>query len=160
MYAKTNASVLSVDIDHFKKFNDNHGHDAGDVVLRAFSECLRLNVREDDIACRFGGEEFIVALPNTTTEIALQRAELLRSKVEDMVVRYLDAALPRITISIGVASFPSAGDNPLSVFKVADMALYRAKDQGRNRVVAPSANDASAVGDNPVHVLQRALAAG
>jgi diguanylate cyclase (GGDEF)-like protein len=158
--AKTNVSVLSIDIDHFKKFNDNHGHDAGDVVLRAFSECLRLNVREDDIACRFGGEEFIVALPNTTTEVALHRAELLRGKVEDMVVRYLDSALPRITISIGVASFPSAGDNPLSVFKVADLALYRAKEQGRNRVVGPTANDAPAAGDNPVHVLQRALAAG
>jgi len=157
--AKANVSVLSIDIDHFKKFNDNHGHDAGDVVLRAFSECLKANVREDDIACRFGGEEFIVALPNTTTEIALQRAEVLRSKVEEMVVRYLDAALPRITISIGVASFPSAGDNPLSVFKVADLALYRAKDQGRNRVVAPSTIDAPAASsDNPVHVLQRVLA--
>ena len=157
--AKAHVSILSVDIDHFKKFNDNHGHDAGDVVLRAFSECLRANVREDDIACRFGGEEFIVALPGTSAEVATQRAELLRGKVEEMVVRYLDSALPRITISIGVATFPSAGDNPLSVFKVADMALYRAKEQGRNRVMISSGHESPiAASDNPVHILQRSLA--
>jgi diguanylate cyclase (GGDEF)-like protein len=127
-------SILSIDIDHFKKYNDNHGHDAGDLVLRAVGNCLENLFRNEDIPCRFGGEEFVVILPGADADAALRRAEQLRSKVEDIVVRYLEKNLPRITVSIGVAVFPDAGDNPQVVLKAADEALYRAKERGRNRV--------------------------
>jgi len=127
-------SLLSIDIDHFKKYNDNHGHDAGDTVLRAVGGCLQTVFRNEDVPCRFGGEEFVVVLPGATVEAASRRAEELRLKVEALVVRYLEENLPRITISIGVAAFPDAGDNPESVLKAADQALYRAKENGRNRV--------------------------
>jgi diguanylate cyclase (GGDEF)-like protein len=126
--------ILSIDIDHFKKYNDNHGHDAGDIVLRAVGNCLENLFRNEDVPCRFGGEEFVVVLPGAETDAALRRAEQLRSKIEEIVVRYLEKNLPRITVSIGVAVFPDAGDNPQAVLKAADEALYRAKEKGRNRV--------------------------
>ncbi|HEV2185665.1 MAG TPA: GGDEF domain-containing protein, partial [Stellaceae bacterium] len=85
-------------------------------------------------ACRFGGEEFVVVLPGAPLDIGAKRAEELRAKIEGLSVRYLDHNLPRITISVGVAAFPEAGDNPQSVLKAADDALYRAKEGGRNRV--------------------------
>jgi diguanylate cyclase (GGDEF)-like protein len=129
-----NVSILSIDVDHFKKYNDNHGHDAGDTVLRAVGECLEKSFRNEDIACRFGGEEFIVVLSGAIPEDAAGKADELRSKVESLVVRYLDRALPRITISVGIATFPDCGDNPQAVIKAADEALYRAKANGRNRV--------------------------
>jgi diguanylate cyclase (GGDEF)-like protein len=127
-------SVLCIDVDHFKKFNDNHGHDAGDTVLRTVSALLKSTFRDDDVPCRLGGEEFVVLLPGATTEVAAVKAEELRSNVEALTVRYLDSNLPRITISVGVAAFPSAGDSPQGVLKAADEALYRAKEAGRNRV--------------------------
>jgi diguanylate cyclase (GGDEF)-like protein len=127
-------SLLSIDIDHFKKYNDNHGHDAGDTVLRAVGHCLENVFRNEDVPCRFGGEEFVVILPGADADVAARRAEQLRSKVEALVVRYVEKNLPRITVSIGVASFPDAGDNPQVVLKAADEALYRAKKGGRNRV--------------------------
>ncbi|HEX3418657.1 MAG TPA: diguanylate cyclase [Stellaceae bacterium] len=127
-------SILSIDVDHFKKYNDNHGHDAGDMVLRAVGNCLENLFRNEDVPCRFGGEEFVVIMPGADAAAALHRAEQLRSKIEDIVVRYLEKNLPRITVSIGVAVFPEAGDNPQTVLKAADQALYRAKEKGRNRV--------------------------
>ena len=137
--AGQSVSILSIDVDHFKKFNDNHGHDAGDTVLRAVGECLKSSFREEDVPCRFGGEEFVVILPGATAQIAAQKAEDLRCRVEGLIVRYVDANLPRITISVGVAAFPNAGDNPQAVLKAADEALYRAKEEGRNRVhLSPS----------------------
>ncbi|HEX4617899.1 MAG TPA: diguanylate cyclase [Stellaceae bacterium] len=132
--ASQSISILSIDVDHFKKYNDNHGHDAGDMVLRAVGNCLENLFRNEDIPCRFGGEEFVVILPGADADAALRRAEQLRSKVEDIVVRYLEKNLPRITVSVGVAVFPEAGDNPQAVLKAADEALYRAKEKGRNRV--------------------------
>jgi len=127
-------AMLSIDVDHFKKFNDNHGHDAGDTVLKEVGNCLEAVFRNEDVACRFGGEEFVVVLPGASLEIGAKRAEELRAKIEAISVRYLDNNLPRITISVGVAAFPEAGDNPQSVLKAADDALYRAKEGGRNRV--------------------------
>ncbi len=127
-------SLVSIDVDHFKKFNDNHGHDAGDTVLGAVGGCLETSFRNEDVPCRFGGEEFLVILPGATLEEAARRAEELRCKVEALVVRYVEKNLPKITVSIGVAAFPDAGDDPQVVMKAADEALYRAKDGGRNRV--------------------------
>jgi diguanylate cyclase (GGDEF)-like protein len=132
--ARQPVSVLSIDVDHFKKFNDNHGHDAGDTVLREVGNCLETVFRNEDVACRFGGEEFVVVLPGAPIEIGARRAEELRAKIEALAVRYLEHNLPRVTISVGVAAFPEAGDNPQSVLKAADDALYRAKESGRNRV--------------------------
>jgi len=132
-------TMLSIDVDHFKKFNDNHGHDAGDTVLREVGTCLEAVFRNEDVACRFGGEEFVVVLPGAPLDIGARRAEELRGKIEALSVRYLEKNLPRITISVGVAAFPEAGDNPQSVLKAADDALYRAKEGGRNRVELASA---------------------
>jgi diguanylate cyclase (GGDEF)-like protein len=142
-------SILSIDIDHFKKYNDNHGHDAGDMVLRAVGNCLDSLFRNEDVACRYGGEEFVVVLPGADAGVAGQRAEQLRSKVEALIVRYLEKDLPRITVSIGVAAFPEAGDNPHAVLKTADEALYRAKEKGRNRVELSSTAAAGAGPEEP-----------
>jgi diguanylate cyclase (GGDEF)-like protein len=150
--AGQSVGVLSIDIDHFKKFNDNHGHDAGDTVLRAVGECLKTCFRDEDVACRFGGEEFLVVLPGAGAEVAMRKAEELRATIEALTVRYLDANLPRVTISIGVAAFPRSGENPQAVLKAADEALYRAKGEGRNRVLLSTTV-------NSVPAMQRALAA-
>jgi len=131
---KQPVTMLSIDVDHFKKLNDNHGHDAGDTVLKEVGNCLESFFRNEDVACRFGGEEFVVVLPGAALGDGAKRAEELRAKIEAITVRYLDQNLPRITISVGAAAFPEAGDNPQSVLKAADDALYRAKEGGRNRV--------------------------
>ena len=128
-------SILSIDVDHFKKFNDNHGHDAGDTVLRSVADCLVDSFRDDDVASRFGGEEFVVILPNATAEQAEIRAEQVRARIEAMQVRYLENNLPRVSVSIGVAAFPLHGKDPTAVLRSADEALYGAKDGGRNCVV-------------------------
>jgi diguanylate cyclase (GGDEF)-like protein len=158
--AGQSVSILSIDVDHFKKFNDNHGHDAGDTVLRAVADVLKSSFRDEDVPCRFGGEEFVVMLPGATAAAAAQKAEELRIRVEALVVRYVDGNLPRITVSTGVAAFPDCGDNPPAVLKAADEALYRAKDAGRNRVELSSgaqAKSASALG--PAAGMQLGLAA-
>jgi diguanylate cyclase (GGDEF)-like protein len=115
-------------------------------VLRAISDCLKNSFRDEDVPCRFGGEEFVVALPGATAAVAAQKAEELRARVEALVVRYLEGNLPKITICIGVAAFPDSGDNPQAVLKAADEALYRAKEAGRNRVeVSPTINAPAAM---------------
>jgi diguanylate cyclase (GGDEF)-like protein len=127
-------SLLTVDVDHFKSFNDNHGHDAGDTVLRNVGEIMRSLFIDDAVPCRFGGEEFVVMLPGTCLGDAAVRAEELRARIEALTIRYADGHLPRVTISAGVAAFPEAGGNLMDILKVADDALYRAKQNGRNRV--------------------------
>ena len=104
--AGQSVGILSIDVDHFKKFNDNHGHDAGDTVLRGDRRLPENSFRDEDVPCRFGGEEFVVALPGATAAVAAQKAEDLRARVEALVVRYLEGNLPKITICIGVAAFP------------------------------------------------------
>jgi diguanylate cyclase (GGDEF)-like protein len=153
-----NVSILSMDIDHFKKFNDNHGHDAGDTVLRAVADCLKSSFQDEDVVCRFGGEEFVAILPGTPIEAAAQRAEEVRAKIEAMVVRYVDGNLPRVTISIGVASFPQSGDNFQAAMKAADEALYSAKDGGRNKVQSTKQPDAGT--SSHILAMQNGLAAG
>ena len=128
-------AVLSLDVDHFKKFNDNHGHDAGDMVLRAVGDLLLGEFRDEDVPCRFGGEEFVLLLPGADAEAAARRAEQLRVMVEQITIRYGQATLPHISVSIGVAVFPDCGTTPQDLISSADRALYRAKAQGRNCVV-------------------------
>ena len=132
-------STLVVDIDFFKSVNDTHGHDAGDDVLREFSRRLKASVRGIDLACRLGGEEFVVIMPETDGAVAQIVAERIRSKVAaaPFVTSGGRAAID-VTVSVGVASFFGA-DDASTLLKRADLALYRAKASGRNRVVADAA---------------------
>ncbi|NOD48318.1 diguanylate cyclase [Ruegeria sp. HKCCD5849] len=131
-------SLIAVDVDHFKKFNDTHGHDAGDMVLRAVGAALEQGCDRDEVACRIGGEEFMLILPDNTPEDAVTRAEQLRQAVEAVTVRYGEKALPRITISVGVAHYPKHGTMPQDLMRAADDALYAANDKGRNQVEVAS----------------------
>lgn len=133
----TPLSLLSIDVDHFKLFNDNHGHDAGDAVLRRVAELLEHSVNGDEIACRPGGEEFAVILPGLSPDNARARAEQLRATVQGLHVHYAGKDLPRITISVGVAHYPEHGQTVQELVKSADDALYDAKACGRNTVCQP-----------------------
>jgi len=126
--------VLMVDIDHFKKYNDEYGHLAGDEVLRKMADIFRRSIRECDYTARYGGEEFLIVLPETNSDSALKAAERIRGMVEKEQFNLKDETL-RLTISIGVAAYPLHGSNPDSLIDAADTALYRAKEGGRNRVV-------------------------
>lgn len=130
-------SVLVLDIDHFKSINDGYGHSVGDDVLREFSRRLKKTVRGIDLACRMGGEEFVVAMPDTDAALALLVGERLRQKIaaEPFQVPETDETIT-VTVSIGVASLASGEDTPRDLLKRADEALYRAKGAGRNRVAA------------------------
>jgi diguanylate cyclase (GGDEF)-like protein len=137
-------SVLVIDIDHFKQLNDLHGHQAGDEVLTAVANELQRNVRADDLACRWGGEEFVLVLPTMSVEAAIERAESVRVALETGGVRYRDATLAA-TVSVGVAAFPIHGLGAREVLGAADKALYRAKSDGRNCVRVASAPTVTSV---------------
>ena len=129
-------ALLMLDVDHFKQFNDQHGHDGGDAVLSRFAQVLTAHSRHEDIACRYGGEEFTLILPEMPPDGGAARAEEIRAAVEAMVVDNNGRRLPPVTVSIGLSSYPSDGTDPSSLLRAADAALYRAKQSGRNRVVA------------------------
>lgn len=128
-------AVMMVDVDHFKQLNDSFGHEAGDVVLREVAECLRTGVRVEDIVCRYGGEEFVIILPELGVRSAMERAETLRRRVGELGVRLHGRALREVTISIGVAIYPEHADSGEELLRHTDRALYAAKHHGRNRVV-------------------------
>lgn len=127
--------VIMFDIDHFKEFNDLAGHDGGDALLRGLGVFLKESTRGGDIVCRYGGEEFLVVLPGTTMENARLRAEELRRGVKELLVYHLGKPLAKCTISLGVAVFPENGPTSETLLKAADTALYRAKNEGRDRVI-------------------------
>jgi diguanylate cyclase (GGDEF)-like protein len=129
-------AVIMIDIDHFKQFNDRYGHDGGDAVLRALGMFLKDHVRGSDIACRYGGEEFVLVLSSTTAEGALQRADAIRSGAALLSITHGNRPLGAITLSLGVAMFPEHGDLPAALVTAADIALYQAKGAGRDRVVS------------------------
>ena len=131
-------AVMMLDIDHFKQFNDTFGHEAGDVVLREVAEAMRLGVRSEDIVCRYGGEEFVVIMPEIATRAALDRAELLRRMVGELTLRFHGQPLRQVTISVGVAMFPDNSELGDELLRAADHALYAAKHRGRNRVAPAS----------------------
>lgn len=141
-------SLIAVDVDHFKKFNDNHGHDAGDMVLRAVGSVMEQSCSGDEVACRPGGEEFTLILPGASQEDVITKAEMLRQAIEAVVVRYGDKALPRITISLGVAHYPAHGSMPQDLLRSADDALYDAKAKGRNQVCIASGAEVEARNPN------------
>ncbi|MDE2058341.1 MAG: diguanylate cyclase [candidate division NC10 bacterium] len=132
--AGSTLGVVMLDIDHFKQLNDTHGHDAGDAVLSALGRFLRHHVRGDDIACRYGGEEFTLILPGASLDIVRERAEQVRLGAQSLVVRVAGIQLGTITLSLGVAVWPQHGETADAVLQAADSALYRAKQGGRNRV--------------------------
>lgn len=129
-------SVLMLDLDHFKRYNDAQGHGAGDALLSAFGSLLARSCRHEDLPCRFGGEEFTLVLSDTDHAHALERAEAIRAATAELVVPYHSGSLPPATVSIGVASHPEHGETPEALLRMADQALYRAKQLGRNRVVS------------------------
>ncbi|PYQ64495.1 MAG: hypothetical protein DMF54_14120 [Acidobacteria bacterium] len=132
-------AVLMIDIDHFKGFNDTFGHEAGDLVLNEVAALLRLNTRAEDIACRYGGEELTLILPEMTSESARLKAEQLREGIRSLTVRQEQQLLGPVTASIGVAIFPENGASGREILQVADAALYRAKQSGRDRVEVANA---------------------
>lgn len=127
-------SVIMADIDYFKRCNDTFGHGAGDLLLRAVAHYLSGATRDNDTVCRYGGEEFVLLLPDAPLPIAVQRAEMLRTGVESLDVAYEATRIGPVSISLGVASFPVHGDRESVLLEAADRALYDAKRRGRNRV--------------------------
>jgi two-component system cell cycle response regulator len=133
-------STLVLDIDFFKSINDTHGHDAGDDVLRDFALRIKRSIRGIDLACRYGGEEFVIVMPETDMAVAAMVAERLRRRIasEPFPIQQGTNSIP-VTISIGIAALRGNDDNAASLLKRADQALYRAKRDGRNRVVPDAA---------------------
>jgi diguanylate cyclase (GGDEF)-like protein/PAS domain S-box-containing protein len=144
-------SVLFIDLDHFKRFNDTFGHDAGDLVLRSVADLFRKLFRVDDVICRYGGEEFGIILPESSAENAAIRANELREKTKELAIQYKNHALGRITLSIGVACFPEHGQTSDELLKAADQCLYESKSAGRDKVsVATRRSDEHEMTDKPV----------
>ena len=132
--AEDAGGVLMIDIDLFKKLNDAHGHDTGDIVLRAVGGAIIAAVREDDVPARYGGEEFVVLLRNPSREVALEVGERVRAAVRALDLRDIGVSKVSVSVGVAVAGLP---DEPITdLIKSADRALYRAKRAGRDRVVA------------------------
>jgi diguanylate cyclase (GGDEF)-like protein len=131
-------SVMAFDLDHFKDFNDRYGHPAGDAVLVAFARILQSNSRSEDIACRQGGEEFVLILPEMELAVAMRRAADLMKALARLELVHEGQVLPALTSSIGLAMYPLHGATPEVLLALADQALYAAKAQGRNRIAVAS----------------------
>jgi diguanylate cyclase (GGDEF)-like protein len=127
-------ALLMLDVDHFKAFNDLFGHEAGDLVLRELARCLQSTVRVEDMVCRYGGEEFVILLPEITQERAMETAERLRQRVLTMRLEYRGEPLRQISISVGLAMYPDLASDGMDLLRMADRALYQAKRAGRNQV--------------------------
>ncbi len=131
-------AAIMLDIDHFKRFNDSFGHEAGDLVLRELAGVLRRFARQSDVASRYGGEEFLVLLPECPFDAALRKAEQLREEAAKLKLEHNDRGLGSVTVSIGVAAFPDHAQEAKALLRCADEALYDAKAAGRDRVVGYS----------------------
>lgn len=127
-------SLIIIDIDFFKKFNDTFGHQAGDAVLRQVAQLLKQSVRTTDIVCRYGGEEMSIILPNTSKEMSVSTAEKICKRVASKRFRLNNYQESNVTISLGVASFPDDGETPAQIIEMADKRLYQSKHNGRNQV--------------------------
>lgn len=138
----TPLAIVLIDLDHFKRINDAHGHAAGDTVLQALAQLLLRHVRPSDLACRLGGEEFLLVLDNTTLTTATERAETVRQAFEVLRVRAANHDLSA-TLSCGVAAFTGDESRPEALLARADQALYAAKEGGRNRVVVDGGTQAA-----------------
>lgn len=130
----SSVGVIMIDVDHFKRFNDSYGHEAGDAVLQRVGLVLQSNTRVEDVVCRYGGEEFVMLLPGLPPNVIVERAESLREAVGELTVRFHGETLAKVTISCGVSLFPDQGRGCAELIEAADHALYQAKQAGRNRV--------------------------
>lgn len=128
-------AIIFIDVDHFKRFNDVFGHEAGDEVLRCMGDFFRSHFRGDDIICRYGGEEFAIILPESSAQDAASRAEILRMAARTLKVKHNDVPLDAVTLSAGVAGFPEHASTGGELLHVADACLYEAKRSGRDRVI-------------------------
>jgi diguanylate cyclase (GGDEF)-like protein/PAS domain S-box-containing protein len=137
----TPLAVLLLDLDRFKEVNDQHGHAAGDVLLARFARLLQETVRADDVVARYGGEEFTVILPSAGAREALKVAEKVRRLTQRLSLEAGERRLGTVTVSVGIAAHPDCGDSPEELLEAADRALYRAKREGRNRVVTAAPDD-------------------
>ena len=126
-------SIIMIDIDHFKQINDTYGHEAGDIMLKALGGMLMTHSRRGDFACRYGGEEFLIVMPNMARSIVQERAAALRQSLKALMVRYGNHTLTA-TYSMGIASYPANGDTRESFLRAADMAMYAAKNAGRDDI--------------------------
>ncbi|MGV8059600.1 MAG: diguanylate cyclase [Smithellaceae bacterium] len=141
---KTSLGIIMLDLDHFRRFNNAFGHEAGDLVLQKLGKFLKDNIRAEDIACRYGGEEFTLILPGASLEIAQKRAENIQNNIQNLQLDYNGKQLDTITFSLGIANFPDHGRTGEAVLQAADMAMYRAKRSGRKRIkLASNAKPAS-----------------
>ncbi|MBI5296699.1 MAG: diguanylate cyclase [Chloroflexi bacterium] len=127
-------SLVIMDVDHFKRINDSYGHRAGDLVLKTLGDLIRTNIRASDVPCRYGGEEFLLVMPEASLQVAYERARFIAARISELRVPHESVDL-RITVSIGIAVLPLHGDNGEDVLLRADRALYQAKELGRNRIV-------------------------
>jgi diguanylate cyclase (GGDEF)-like protein len=132
---KRSLGIVMLDVDHFKRFNDTFGHDAGDTVLRELGDYLSKFIRQGDLACRYGGEEFTLVFPESSLEDTRRRAEELRISFEQLSIKHNDIVLGKVTLSLGVAALPEHGTTAVELLAAADGALFKAKEEGRNRVL-------------------------
>jgi diguanylate cyclase (GGDEF)-like protein/PAS domain S-box-containing protein len=130
-------TVMFIDIDHFKRFNDSYGHDAGDLVLQVFAKALTNFFRGGDIICRYGGEEFALVLPDSSLKDAERRGNDLRAEIKKLSITHRNTVLDPVTFSVGLAAFPEHGSTAEELFRVADKCLYDSKTQGRDRITVP-----------------------
>jgi diguanylate cyclase (GGDEF)-like protein len=127
--------IAMLDLDHFKRFNDTFGHDAGDSLLRELGRLLREKLRKSDIACRYGGEEFVLILPDSSLGDIQDRVEQICGLFKELKIRHGDQLLSTVGVSAGVAAAPEHGSTAAELLRAADNALYAAKQAGRDRVV-------------------------
>ena len=135
--SKQGVGFIMGDLDYFKKFNDTYGHEAGDLLLKAVANLMRGTIRVEDIACRYGGEEFLIILPSASLQDAYHRATQIHESVEKISFELHGATIDGVTISMGVSAFPGQGKTAGELIAAADAAMYRAKREGRNRVCLP-----------------------
>lgn len=138
IHTKNHLCVCMIDLDYFKRINDEYGHDVGDEVLKFVSQVLKNNFRDRDMACRFGGEEFVVVLVDTDLVHALPRMETIREKIKHAQITVKNHLLPSSSISIGIAEAPQHGESAQDLIRAADLALYTAKETGRDKIITAS----------------------
>jgi diguanylate cyclase (GGDEF)-like protein len=139
---KHSVTVLFLDLDHFKRFNDVFGHEAGDMVLKALADLFRNFFRSTDICCRYGGEEFAIIMPESSPKEAAIRADALRLEVKGLRLQYKKQTLGQLSLSVGVAAFPEHGSASHELLKIADQCLYKSKTGGRDMVTVASLQNA------------------
>jgi diguanylate cyclase (GGDEF)-like protein len=133
--AGSSIGFIMADLDFFKNFNDSHGHAAGDLLLTSVANQIRKVIRLEDIACRYGGEEFLIILPYASLKDTYARALQIREEIRGISFLYEGQQLGHVTISMGVSAFPDNGDDASILVKTADLAMYEAKKGGRDRVI-------------------------